>query len=121
MRLLSWNIRQGGGSRLARIAGALEHHEADILVLSEYRGGASAARLLAALDALGYRYATTIMPPPGRAGVLIAARCAFNEHGTIGSDLTEPHRIVSVGFASFRLLGVYMPNLLAKVPYWEAL
>jgi exodeoxyribonuclease III len=121
MRLLSWNIRQGGGSRLARIASALEHHQADILVLSEYRGGPSAARLLAALDALGYRYATTIMPPPGRAGVLIAARCAFYEHGTIGSDLAEPHRIVSVGFASFRLLGVYMPNLLAKVPYWEAL
>jgi hypothetical protein len=24
-------------------------------------------------------------------------------------------------FATFRLLGIYMPNLLAKIPYWEAL
>jgi hypothetical protein len=39
MRLLAWNIRQGGGSRLARIADALARHEADVLVLSEYRGG----------------------------------------------------------------------------------
>jgi endonuclease/exonuclease/phosphatase family metal-dependent hydrolase len=45
MRLLAWNIRQGGGSRLGRIADALARHEADILVLSEYRGGESAARL----------------------------------------------------------------------------
>ena len=121
MRLLAWNIRQGGGSRLARIAGVLEHHEADILVLSEYRGGQSAVRLLAALDALGYRYATSLMPPPGRTGVLIAARHAFREHGIVGIGLAEPYRMVSVAFASFRLVGVYMPNLLAKVPYWEAL
>jgi hypothetical protein len=30
MRLLAWNIRQGGGSRLPRIADALQRHDADI-------------------------------------------------------------------------------------------
>jgi hypothetical protein len=35
MRLLAWNIRQGGGWRLARIADALVARDADILVLSE--------------------------------------------------------------------------------------
>jgi exodeoxyribonuclease III len=121
MRLLAWNIRQGGGSRLGRIADALAHRDADILVLSEYRGGESAARLLATLNALGYRYVTKLVPPPSRNGVLIAARCPFREHGSVGSGLPEPYRIVSVEFPSFRLSGVYMPNLLAKIPYWEAL
>src|SRR5215469_14513921 len=120
MRLVAWNIRQGGGSRLPRIAEALRRHDAEILVLSEYRGGASAMRLLAALDALGYRYATTLAPPPGRPGVLIAARGPFEEHGPV-DGLAEPCRLVSVAFGSFRLVGVYMPNLLAKIPYWEAL
>ena len=41
MRLLSWNIRQGGGLRLPRIADAIKRLDADILVLSEYRGGES--------------------------------------------------------------------------------
>ena len=36
-------------------------------------------------------------------------------------DRPEPYRMVSVDFAAFRLDGIYMPNLLAKVPYWEAL
>jgi exodeoxyribonuclease-3 len=120
MRLVAWNIRQGGGSRLPRIVEALQRHDADILVLSEYRGGAAATRLLAALDALGYRYATTLAPPAGRTGVLIAARCPFQEHGSL-DGLAEPCRLVSVAFGSFRLVGVYMPNLLAKIPYWEAL
>ena len=121
MRLLAWNIRQGGGSRLARIADALARHDADIVVLSEYRGGDSATRLFAALDRLGYRHVTQLAPPPSRNGVLIAARCAFHEHGAIGSGLPEPYRMVRVEFASFRLSGIYMPNLFVKVPYWEAL
>jgi exodeoxyribonuclease III len=121
MRLLAWNIRQGGGSRLPRIGDALKRLDADILILSEYRGGESALRLCNALGALGYRHTTTLRPPPGRNGVLIAARCPFLECGAVGSGLSEPYRMVSVEFATFRLSGIYMPNLRAKVPYWEAL
>jgi len=121
MRLLAWNIRQGGGSRLSRIAEALKHHDAEIVVLSEYRGGPSAPRLRGALHSLGYRYVTALLPPPGRNGVLVAARRPFCEHGAVGTELPEPYRMVSVDFETFRLIGVYMPNLLAKVPYWEAL
>jgi len=121
MRLLAWNIRQGGGSRLPRIADALKRHDADIVVLSEYRGGQSALRVCAALHALGYRHATTLVPPPGRNGVLVAARCPFRDHGAVDMGLPEPYRMVSVDFTTFRLIGIYMPNLLAKIPYWEAL
>jgi len=35
--------------------------------------------------------------------------------------LPEPYRMVSVDFGRFRLVGIYMPNLRAKIPYWEAL
>jgi exodeoxyribonuclease-3 len=121
MRLLAWNIRQGGGSRLPGIAEALKRHDAEIVVLSEYRGGPSASRLSGALHSLGYRHATTVLPPPGRNGVLVAARRPFREHGAVGVGLREPYRMVSVDFDMFRLIGVYMPNLLVKIPYWEAL
>ena len=121
MRLLAWNIRQGGGSRLARIAAALEQHAADILFLSEYRGGEAAGRLRVALETLGYRYKTALAPPAGRSGVLIAARCPFCDHGAVGGGLAEPYRMVGAVFPGFRVVGIYMPNLFAKVPYWEEL
>jgi hypothetical protein len=104
-----------------RIADALAHQGADILVLSEYRGGEAAVRLRATLETLGYRHVTVLAPPPGRSGVLIAARCAFRDHGEVDGGLPEPYRMVGVEFPGFRLVGVYMPNLLAKVPYWETL
>ena len=87
MRLLAWNIRQGGGSRLTRIADAHARHEADILVLSEYRGGEAAVRLRAALDDARLSVCDALAPPPGRSGVLIAARCAFRDQGEVHGAL----------------------------------
>jgi exodeoxyribonuclease-3 len=121
LRLLAWNIRQGGGSRLPAIAAALARHEADVLVISEYRGGDSAGRLRAALAALGYPHMTALTPPPGRNGVLIAARQPFDDGGPLSEALPEPCRIVRAYFGAIRFYGIYMPNLLKKVPYWEAL
>jgi exodeoxyribonuclease III len=121
MRLLAWNIRQGGGNRLPLIVAALARHDPDVLVLSEYRGGDAALRLREALERLGYPHATALRPPPGKSGVLVAARRRFRPHAPLSDGLPEPYRLVCVEFAGLALCGVYMPNLLAKVPYWETL
>ena len=96
MRLLAWNIRQGGGTRLAGIMAAIARHDADVLVLSEYRGGDSADRLRSALKSGGYRYVTKLMPPANRTGVLIAARRRFVERGAVCGKVEEPWRLVDV-------------------------
>ncbi|MGC2412564.1 MAG: endonuclease/exonuclease/phosphatase family protein [Stellaceae bacterium] len=121
LRLLAWNIRHGGGTRLPAITEALTRHEADLLVISEYRGGDSASRLRAALAGLGYAHQTSLVPPPGKNGVLIAARRPFREHGAVSEGVPEPYRMLRVEVAGLLITGIYMPNLLAKVPYWEAL
>jgi exodeoxyribonuclease III len=121
VRLLAWNIRQGGGSRLAGIVAALVRHDADVLILSEYRGGDSAERLRAALKLAGYRHVTELVPPPQRTGVLIAARRGFSAHGALCMDVPEPYRLVDVDLGAVRLTGVYMPNMLKKVPYWQSI
>lgn len=121
MRLVAWNIRQGGGARLPAIALALARYKADMLVLSEYRGGESGGRLRAALAELGYAHTSGPAPPPGRNGVLIASRLPLVERPVIAEGLAEPYRLVGVEIGSLRLCGVYMPNMLQKVPYWQRL
>jgi len=121
MRILAWNIRQGGGKRLSVIAEALARHEADVLVISEYRGGESGERLRAALAAMGYAYVTALTPPSGGNGALIAALQPFDDGGPLTDTLPEPCRIVRAYFGALRVYGIYMPNLLKKVPYWQAL
>ena len=121
MRLLAWNIRAGGGSRIAALVQAMSAHDAEVLALSEYRSGLAGDRLRAALHLLGYHWMTTSQPPPGANGVLIAARRRFQELGPICADVAEPWRMLGVTFATLRIAGIYMPNLRAKIPYWEGL
>src|SRR5258708_9776842 len=64
---------------------------------------------------------TALTPPPGRNGVLIAARHPFDDGGALSEALPEPCRIVRAYFGAVRVYGIYMPNLLKKVPYWQAL
>ena len=94
---------------MPQIADALSRHEADVLVLSEYRGGEAAVRLLAALATLGYRHATPLAPPQGRSGVLIAARCAFRDHGAFHEDctVTIARRIVDTLTPKWLRIGGY--------------
>ena len=121
LRLLTWNIRAGGGSRIAAIAAALEPHDADVLVLTEYRDGPSVYALHTELERLGYKWLTRRLPPRGRNGVLIASRRRMNEIGHLSFAVDEPWRMHEVLIGRIRLIGVYMPNLRAKIPYWEAL
>ena len=121
MRLLAWNIRAGGGARIEAIIAALVRHDAEILVLSEYRSGVAGTRLRAALASLDYRWMSRAEPPAGANGVLIAARRRFRELGPVSVTVAEPWRMLDVAVGRVRLSGIYMPNLRAKVPYWEAL
>ncbi len=121
LRIVTWNIRAGGGARVPRIAAALAEQAADVLVLTEYRDGPSGPPLRDALADLGYRWLTAHRPPPGRNGVLIASKRPIREHGPISSTLPEPWRLLHTSIGRVHLIGVYMPNLRAKIPYWEAL
>jgi len=73
------------------------------------------------LTALGYRHLSTAVPPPGGNGVLIAARAPFADSGPVDERVPEPHRLVRAHFGPLAIYAVYMPNLLKKVPYWQAL
>jgi exonuclease III len=120
MRLLAWNIRHGGGRRLPRVVETIARHAADVAVLCEYRLTTGAA-LRAALADRGYRHATDVEPPTGRNGVLIASRAPLGSARLLSRRVEEPHRLVRTELAcGLQLVGVYMPNLLRKVPYWEA-
>lgn len=73
MKILAWNIRHGGGSRVAAIASAIAAHAPDVAVLTEFRAAAG-VELQRLLAARGYRH--LLVPPlaPRQNGVAIASR-----------------------------------------------
>jgi len=55
-------------------------------------------------------------PAAHRNGVLVAAPRPFREHAAVDGRLPEPYRMGRADFGALRLIGIFMPNLLATVP-----
>lgn len=120
MRLLTLNIRHGGGRRMAEIRAGLLRRRADVLVLTEFRNNEAGAHLREGLARAGLLHQAVSQPAARVNSVLVAAREAFR---------VEPHprlkfdaaRLLRVRFDKFFLIGVHLPNQKAKLPHWRAL
>ncbi len=76
MRIVFWNIRAGGGCRVAAIVGHLERWKPDVVALCEFRAtppSAEIARLLAA-GGLPHQHTTADQKLPSANAILVAAR-----------------------------------------------
>jgi len=56
MKIISWNILHGGGSRVSDIVAHLKSHRPDIVCLQEFRHSKSKAQLVEGLNQLGLSY-----------------------------------------------------------------
>ena len=75
MKVLAWNIRAGGGVRVAGIFQQLLTWDADILVLSEFRGTSASQSLATMLRDAGWRHqVTTARNNDKTNGLLVASR-----------------------------------------------
>ena len=110
IRILSWNIRQGGGSRILQIVKTIEQSEAPIITLNEFRNNASGIQLRTALLKLNYRYQTVTAAPANDNAVLIASKFPCHSRLFPKADEEFPHNIVQAEFDAFHLIGVYLPH-----------
>lgn len=116
MRILTLNLRAGGGTRVPALADAITGFDADVLVLTEYRAGASGAALVASLARAGYEHVGHSDPPPRTNSVVVVSRLP-TEHGPL---VAPHHRIVSLCVGGIALLGLYLPLTRQKVEFWDA-
>lgn len=117
MRLLTWNLRQGGGARrMPAIALAILEHRPDLVVLTEVRrttGGQIAGVL--ADHGLCYRVFTD--PPHGQNGVLVASRWRLERVGcgeepwSLGGEPAPRRGTLAPGATAQRLVEVDVPDL----------
>ena len=86
MRVISWNIMQGGGKRADGIISQLWKWNPDIVGLSEVRGTEPSQRISAALHDMGLVHQVTTVNPiaPVRYGLLLALCIPFRQHAAEG-------------------------------------
>lgn len=131
MRIMSWNILQGGGQRARAIAAAIVEHAPDVLTLQEFRAGKTAPTIIAALDLAGLNHRHIADAPAARNTVLIASRtplAAVPWHPSLNANLAVRADIAPLNSAAdkkndqnFILLAAHLPHKRAQIPYFEHL
>jgi exonuclease III len=93
VRIVAWNIRAGGGVRIALIARQIERWAPDVVALSEFRATPPSRELAAALARVGLVHQLTTADPrrPGVNALLVAARWPL-ARVRVGPAPTEPGR-----------------------------
>lgn len=117
VRVATLNIRHGGGERVAQLARALLRHDADVLVLTEYRDGASGQLLGKLLHEAGFKHQLDSAPPAKVNGVLLASRRPAR-----GRDVTLPSRarMVEALVDDVWIGGVYFPGTPRRIAsFWK--
>ena len=86
MRLLSWNILAGGGSRCSAIVRVLKRYDADVIVLQETIP-TRAPDLCHALEKSGYAHCFSAPRSPRERGVCVLGRVPLERLG----EAPPPH------------------------------
>ncbi len=110
LNILSWNIRQGGGTRILKILKALIDLSPEIIVLSEFRNNASGQQLRSALMKAGYRYQFVTAAAAKDNSAAIFSKLPGNGFLFPDSDQDYPHNILASEYQAFTLYGMYLPH-----------
>ena len=108
-KLLTWNIRHGGGKRIEQIIGVLQDYlNADFIVLTEIRNNGNFSMISKFLEAEGYDVYFDY-PEPGLNSVLIATR--YKAHKVSTNNLgVHSHRVLKVSLNDLVIYGCYFPQ-----------
>jgi exonuclease III len=119
VKIVSLNIRHGGGTRTARILSWLMAQAADAILLVEWRSNASGGTLKVALEKAGYLAHGETRSPTAN-GMLVAAKKPLSTF-----RITPPHAVsgemVATDLGGFRMLCGYFPQLDAKKSFFDLL
>lgn len=125
MRIVSWNIRAGGGRRVEQIADQFRRWSPDIVALSEFRATAPSCWLGEALAGLGLAHQRTTADATTAASnrLLVASRWPLRRIAIRNAPELERWLLVSVAAPRrFALGAMHVPNRVTgrKYPYIDA-
>lgn len=130
MKLLSWNIQQGGGKRAHEIVAAIRNHAPDVVALSEYRS-APGVELCQMLADWGWTYMESTTPAGSDNGICVVSRTPLRRRSTSSAPPENAVRWLDVDLPTYGFgLGVLHivcagsslkePSGAAKTRFWEA-
>jgi len=129
VKILSWNVLHGAGSRANRVIDALEAHAPDVVTLQEFRNNKAAPQIIGALNELGLDQVHVPPTDSARENTILVASCFEFEASTIRPKRSASDdgqvRCVQADFSpsgrDFTMIACHLPQKKAQLPYFEAL
>lgn len=121
MKLITLNIRHGGGKRVPQILGYLQSQNPDVIVLTEFRENSNASALRAGLVESGFLFFAGASTVAKENSVCIISRQPFvpRTYAELGAE--DRHRLISAHFDGVAVYGVYFPQNKAKASLFQFL
>lgn len=128
MRIVSWNILQGGGKRADGIADAIREWQPDVLLCQEFRNGKSAFPILHSCKQLELKHVHISKGGNSKNTVMIASRWPMHitawYHGldmdrAVQANISFDKAIA--GLSTITLLAAHLPQKKKQVPYLDYL
>jgi exonuclease III len=110
MKILAWNIRQGGDTRSLAIVESILNHKPDLVILSEFRNNASGHLIRTKLLIQGFSYQYASHQHPLKNGVLIASSLACDFRSFSKKIKDYPEALVCADFDQISVWGIYFPH-----------
>ena len=110
LKIISWNIRQGGGTRINSICNNLIKSDEAVIILSEYRNNASGMKIRNSLLKAGYRYQNVTAAKADVNSAAIFSKIPCNQILYPNADEDFPHNILCSEFEALKVYGMYLPH-----------
>ncbi len=110
MKILSWNIQQGGGRRVTEIGATVTGLEPDVVVLAEFRNNVRGERLCADLEAAGYTHQVTTSAAPQVNSVLIASQLPGEPITWEAEGVLFHGSLAVLELEALTVFGLYLPH-----------
>lgn len=121
MKLVTLNIRHGGGKRIPAILDYLRSQSADLIVLTEFRSNSNAGALRSGLAAQGFHHFSEASVVPKENSVCVFSRLPFVSRTYPELPAQDRHRLISAHFDGVAVYGVYFPQNEAKAGLFKFL
>ena len=126
MKLLSWNILQGGGKRAGRVVETIAGHGPDIISFQEFRRGSGEKEIVEGLKKMGLKHIHIPETENKENTILVASKYPFDA-GPFLEEPNSPLHLLEAYFSDeylgfeLSLIAVHFPQKKAQIPLFKAL
>jgi len=119
MKIITWNIRHGGGPRINKIIDRIQYHNADIVIITEYRNNSNGLELKNQLAENGYKFKVAPEIDIKKNTLMIASKTDFEVQLFENQLHDEYHRVINIENDQLNLYGLYFPQKMQKKKIFE--